>query len=145
MTNNPKLTEDELNRRMRAILDNTRKWHKITREGVGIKSKWTCLCGDRGTGNTSLFWHQERTNPTYPHSDIIADKMRKRGLWEKFIWWHDNQCCISMGWGGVTITAHFLDALSSADILTTPSLFKQAIISWHELTHVWKGDRYEDR
>jgi hypothetical protein len=29
------------------------------------------------------------------------------------------------------------------DILTTPALLAQAIISWWETRHEWKGDRYE--
>jgi hypothetical protein len=80
-------------------------------------------------------------NPTYDNPAVIAEKMRERGLWEEFMDWHWD--CIMFSACGSSAGKIFTVTL--ADILTTPALLAQAIVSWWETKHVWKGDRYEVR
>jgi hypothetical protein len=124
------------NRKLHNILEPDGCWHE-DEQGV-----WWWI--DLPCRHCGITIEEGGTNPTYSHSDVIAEKMRERGLWEGFVVWHSQQILINVI--GVLPDFKFIftvQHLTNADILTIPKDLKQAIISWWELTHVWKGDRYE--
>jgi hypothetical protein len=69
--------------------------------------------------------------------------MRERGLWERFVDWHFNQCRYSIEDHERGRIREVYANQSSADILTTPDLLKAAIIAWRETTHTWTGEKWE--
>jgi hypothetical protein len=138
--------------KLHAILEPDGCWHgeRVTSKNLKAHNLtiWTCDCGY--IINTAMGWspdNEQWDNPTYDNPALIAEKMRERGLWEEFIYWHE--CQMPEEYDDEN---HFrfgeiweIAIVSGADIITTPALLSEAIISWHELTHVWKGDRYAER
>jgi hypothetical protein len=119
------MSNEDINRKLHKIIEPDGCWH------TGYHR--CCNCGFTPVGlNPSL--DTENFNPTYDNPAVIAEKMRERGLWTEFGRDLFNYHINLKG-------NHWYDLFED---LTTPALLAQAIISWHELTHVWKGDRYAE-
>jgi hypothetical protein len=114
------MTEEELNRRLYAILEPDGCWHYF--EDINASICGTCK---------GAFLMPYAANPTYSHSDEIAALMMERGLWMKFKNWYW-QVGIHQMYPKMRGRANKVSKLWQ--VLVTPTLLKQAIISWHELT-----------
>jgi hypothetical protein len=139
------MTEDELNKRVHAILEPDgccHEWNKVNapsyaREIGGtqayILERQKCIhCNTKRVEVEGRY----KINPTYSHSDEIAALMMERGLLDDFLIWHGNEIegmCHQL-FDHYLFPRDVVDIMRIVDktIILTPSLLKTAIVSWDD-------------